>query len=102
MLLGGTPLCFALLWSQAEPVVQYLIEKGANIEAKDQRERTPLHEACQKGNLSIVQYLIEKGANIEAKENNQQTPLHYASYFGQIKMPKTKRENTLWCCISYR
>ena len=50
------------------PIVQYLIEKGANIEAKGYQQKAPLHVACEKGHLPIVQYLIEKGANIEAKE----------------------------------
>ena len=62
------------------PVVQYLIEKGANIEVKDWEQKTPLHIACLRGYLPIVQYFIEKGANIEAKEIDQQTSLHVISY----------------------
>ena len=48
-------------------IAQYLVEKVANIEAKDHNEKTPLHHACTNGHLPIVEYLIEKGANIEAK-----------------------------------
>ena len=55
-------------WISQIPIVQYLIEKGANIEAKGYQQKAPLHVACEKGHLPIVQYLIEKGANIEAKE----------------------------------
>ena len=51
-------------------VVQYFIEKGVNIEAKDKYQWTPLHFACQNGNLPIVQKIFEKGANIEAKNEN--------------------------------
>ena len=61
------------------PIVHYLIENGANIEAKDQYNQwTPVHIACQYGHLPVVQYLIEKGTNIEAKTAYQSTPLHYA------------------------
>ena len=65
-------------------IVQYLIEKGANIEAEGRfYSHTPLHVACAFGHLQIVRYLIEKGADIEAKaEKQQRTPLHIASYCG--------------------
>ena len=65
-------------------IVQYLIEKGANIEAEDDNRKTPLHFACWKGHLPIVQYLIEKGANIEAITHIQQTPLHESCYYGHL------------------
>ena len=57
-------------------IVQYLIEKGANIEAKDKYQQTPLHIACQNNNLPVVQYLIEKGANIEAQDYQKRTLIH--------------------------
>ena len=71
-------------------IVQYLIEKGADIEAQNQYQYTPLHIACLKGHLEIVQYLIEKRANIEAKNKNQKTPLHFAC-----------KEGHLYCSISH-
>ena len=51
------------------PLVHYLVEKDANIEAKTQNQFTLLHFACSKGFLPIVEYLIEKGTDIEAKNN---------------------------------
>ena len=45
-------------------VVQYLIEKGADIEAKGYQQKAPLHVACELGHLPVVEYLIEKAANI--------------------------------------
>ena len=66
-------------WPSAEPIsVQYLIEKWANNEAKDEDQWTPLHFACEYGYLPIVHYLIEKRANIEAKDLQEKTPLHIA------------------------
>ena len=65
-------------------IVQYLIEKGANIEVQNEFHYSPLHFACLKGSLSIVQYLIEKGANIEAKGEDQRTPLHSACCSGHL------------------
>jgi ankyrin repeat protein len=59
-------------------IVQYLISKGANIEATDQwifslnhiYGGTSLIYASYYGHLDIVQYLISKGANIEATSKN--------------------------------
>ena len=64
------------------PMVEFLISKGANIEANDIYGETALHLACEEGHLQIVEYLISKGANIEAEENNKRTPLHCASFHG--------------------
>ena len=55
-------------------VAQYLIEKGTNIEAKNEYQKTPLHFECEKGHLPIVQYLIEKGNNIKEKDDEKWTP----------------------------
>ena len=35
------------------PFVQYLIEKGPNIEAKNENQQTPLHIACQYNHRSL-------------------------------------------------
>ena len=43
-------------------VVQQLLEKGANIEAKDNDGDTALKAAERKGNTEIVKLLREKGA----------------------------------------
>ena len=65
------------------PIVQYLIEKGANIEGK-----TPPHIACKNGHLPVAQYLVEIRANIEAKDSNEQTPLHYTSRWDKTDIAK--------------
>ena len=49
------------------------MEKGADIEAKDTYENTPLHFA--EYNAETVQLLIEKGADVNAKDDRGYTPL---------------------------
>ena len=81
----------SLLYASEEgqlPIVEYLILKGANIEAKGDGGKTPLHFACWVGRLKVVEYLISKGAYIEAKDMNNWTPLHLASFNGQIDVVK--------------
>ena len=60
------------------PIAEYLISKGANIEAKDLWDRTPLHLASISGNTDIVRYLVSKGANKNAKDKDGKTPYYSA------------------------
>ena len=83
----GTAFHVACEYNQPT-IIQYLIEKGADIEAKNSNEQTPLHLACNDDNLPIIEYLIEKGANIEAKDYDGKTPLHYASFYGKNNVVK--------------
>ena len=56
-------------------IVKDLIEKGANIEAKDQDGLSALHWASEYGHLEIVKHLLEKGANPGAKDKEGLSPL---------------------------
>lgn len=47
---------------------------------------TPLHSACDGGNLEIVKLLLEHGANMYATDVDGRTPLHYACYRGHINI----------------
>ena len=80
-----TPLHYACQEGHL-PIVEYLISKGANIEAKGEIEMTPLHYACQEGHLPIVEYLISKGANIDAQDGDGSSLIHYRSMEMQCQM----------------
>jgi ankyrin repeat protein len=58
------------------PVVQVLIERGANINARCIGGFTPLHGACERGSSDVVTYLVSKGADVKAKDDVGVTPLH--------------------------
>ena len=60
-------------------VVQYLIECGADKEARTSSRSTPLFDAVSAGQLSVVQLLVDHGANKEAANNIGLTPLIIAS-----------------------
>ncbi|PTB66135.1 hypothetical protein BBK36DRAFT_1168761 [Trichoderma citrinoviride] len=59
--------------------VRWLVEREADIDAKDSINRTPLMLAALNKHESIVQYLLEKGADNEAKDINDLTPLLWQS-----------------------
>ncbi|EXA28422.1 hypothetical protein FOVG_19972 [Fusarium oxysporum f. sp. pisi HDV247] len=65
-------------------IVKLLLDKGAEIEAKDSEYgRTPLSWAAESGYEAVVKLLLDKGAEIEAKDSKDgRTPLSWAAENG--------------------
>ncbi|NPB03405.1 MAG: hypothetical protein GXO39_03195 [Thermotogae bacterium] len=82
---GKTLLHFAAYGGDLKQM-KYLVEKGADINAKDRLGRAPLHEAALRGHLPVMKYLIEKGADVNAKYDLGHTPLHLASLRGHLQV----------------
>ena len=78
-----TPLIFACL-NNSLPIVEYLLQKGANVHAKDAYKRTALHYACIEGNLPIVKDLWRYSAYLEVKDKKGNTPIFYAVEKGNL------------------
>ena len=74
--------------------VQQLLEKGANIEAKDTFSgRTALIFSACDGQTELVKLLLQKGANIEAKDRFNRTALILASKEGKTDAVKVLLDN---------
>ncbi len=58
--------------------VKALVSQGASLEAKDNSDNTPLHNACNNGHVKVVEYLIKEGASLKAKNKDGEAPLHVA------------------------
>ena len=59
--------------------VQYLLDHGADTEAKTLDGWTPLHSAANWGNARLASVLLRRGANVNAQTNGKQTALHLAA-----------------------
>ena len=59
-------------------IARALLDRGADIEAKNERGDTPLHLAAELNFLDVATLLIDLWADIEAKDNTDRTPLHCA------------------------
>jgi ankyrin repeat protein/mono/diheme cytochrome c family protein len=60
--------------------LQSLIDKGADVNAKNRRGSTPLHWAIH--DEAKVRLLLAKGANVNAKQAQGRTPLYLAAMLG--------------------
>ena len=67
-------------------ICRLLIDKGAQLEAKDMYGWTPLHRAALRGHFEIVRLLCDRGADVEVRNNHGYRPLHYAAISGQISV----------------
>jgi ankyrin repeat protein len=71
---GSTPLIVATVFGQTE-AARLLIEKGANVNVKNNDETTALLTAAFFCHTETVNLLLKKGAKVNAINNNGQTPL---------------------------
>ena len=54
------------------------MEKGIDIDAKDENGYTALHCAAESGQAEVTELLVKKGADVEARTNKGVTPLQIA------------------------
>ncbi|XP_074928792.1 poly [ADP-ribose] polymerase tankyrase-2 isoform X4 [Chelonoidis abingdonii] len=79
----SSPLHFAAGFGRKE-VVEYLLQSGANVHARDDGGLIPLHNACSFGHAEVVSLLLHHGADPNARDNWNYTPLHEAAIKGKI------------------
>ena len=78
---GETPLhlvsCGQHDDTQGVCLVQLLLGHGANVNAQEMAQITPLHLACYYDKLGVVQALLSHGARVNTKGELGQTALHF-------------------------
>jgi ankyrin repeat protein len=101
---GGRPMSFGVVDGELVPqggkgnlsgqdgghrlVAEWLIEHGADVNAKDAFKSTPLHVAAFHDNRDIAAVLISHGADVNARRDDGATPLHLARTSGHETMAK--------------
>lgn len=66
---------FDAIWDSDLRKIQFAIDEGADVDARDHWKCTPLHEAASKRNVEAVRFLIKKGADVNARNKFNNTPL---------------------------
>ena len=63
----------------ATAVVKYLIDSGADVDAKDKKGKTALMRAAQQGSDKMVKALLRRGADARARDLRGRTALDYCA-----------------------
>jgi ankyrin repeat protein len=89
---GSTPLILAAYYNQGE-IVEYLLEKGVQVDDKDGAGNTALMGCCFKGYVPVAEKLIAAGADVNTVNSLGSTCLIYAVTFNQPEIAKLLLEN---------
>jgi ankyrin repeat protein len=75
---------FELVGTGTPQSVQAAINQGADVNARDMYERTPLMLATEYNqNPEVIITLLDAGADVNARDNYVETPLMWAARFNQ-------------------
>ncbi|MCK4816745.1 ankyrin repeat domain-containing protein, partial [bacterium] len=69
-------------------VVEILLAKGADIDARDSYAASALHYVAREGHNEIAELLIAKGADVNAKDTRGRTPIDLAMNQGRKEIAK--------------
>ena len=78
----SSPLHFAAGYGRRE-AVEYLLQAGGDVRARDDGGLIPLHNACSFGHAEVVSLLLQAGAEPNATDSWNYTPLHEAGVKGK-------------------
>jgi uncharacterized protein len=88
----NTPLFYAIDWGSIE-IVKIILDKDAEINAKNINGETPLHQTVISDNSDIAKLLITRGATLEASDNQKNTPLHNCVTWNSSEVARVLIEN---------
>ena len=77
-----TPLHLAAMFKSSATVVSTLCEAGANVDALNSNQQSPLHLASS-GNPAVVPVLIGAGCKVNLLDKWQESPLYRAASFSK-------------------
>ena len=85
---GRTPLHEAAANARTA-LVQWLLQQGADVNAKSSGEAIPLHFAVnaddQAGGVACAKLLLEAGSAVDARDDSGSTPVHTAQCRGNVE-----------------
>jgi len=77
--------------------IQDLLEKGANVDSKDEHGDTPLLRAFLYGHSEVTKVLIANGADVNAQNKLGTTPLLIAAKHGDVLLCKNCWKKVATC-----
>ncbi|XP_076655935.1 uncharacterized protein LOC143360718 isoform X2 [Halictus rubicundus] len=82
---SDTPLHLAIVNGDIE-IVKMLLDRGADIDAKNKCGCTPLYNAVRNKKMKVIELLLKHRANVNARDNNGKSPLCVAAEGGCLQI----------------
>jgi cytohesin len=67
-------------------VAELLLELGADPNARDNDDNTPLHIASKSGHVEVAEMLLDRGVDANVRDKDNTIPLHFASQGGHLRI----------------
>jgi ankyrin repeat protein len=87
---GWTPLIYAATGGH-EPIVRYLLDQGANINATSPNGTTALMMAIREHRLDVAELLLRRGADVSRRNDAGLTALAYAEQGNETELAQWVR-----------
>ncbi len=98
-IVGSTPMhrlvAYRHLAPERELCIDRLIYMGADLNAQDNKGKTPMHIAVQFGAPRLVKKLINEGADVNIKDQEGKTPMDRLEDTIRLSVPGSERHNEL-------
>ncbi len=75
---GNSVLHYAAEWQLSNDTLNFLIQKGADVNAVNGNGETPLFSAAKGDNTDAIDLLVKRGASLQARDHLGSGPLHAA------------------------
>ena len=72
---------------------QFLLNHGADIDARNVFNRTALGYAAIEGHVEFARMLLERGPVIDARDIGDEIPLHFAAEYGETQVAQLLLEH---------
>jgi ankyrin repeat protein len=86
------PLSYAALHGKQE-IVEWLVNMGANHQARSAHGSTALMDAAHNGHLNIVKFLYRNGASLDSFDSEKVRAIHLAAAGGHLDLVQFLEEN---------
>jgi len=85
---GWTPLMIAASMKDGDGIVALLLQKGANVNQKNNLGQTALHFVASKNNLHVAKMFFAHSppASARVRDSRGQYPIHRAAAIGSVPM----------------